>query len=107
MFKKTIAAAALALCLSACSSGPSYPGEWRSSGPAFDKIAVALGKEHIQGCGEFYYKLADGDEDSGEALVYCTTDGENWEAYLVFYLTGSVMHVHQDETPPHSALGVQ
>jgi hypothetical protein len=109
MQKKHILGAALVLALSACAKDPTYPGEWRSGGSAFDEIAIALGQNHTLGCGEFYYKLANGEKDPGEALVYCTRDGRNWDSYLVFYKIGNVMRVDKEPewSPPVSSLGVQ
>ena len=69
----------------------SYPGPWRSDGDEFGGIATTLMKNSIRGCGEFYYRLANGDTASGEALVYCTRDGKTWTHYLVFYRVGDVV----------------
>lgn len=77
-----------------------YPGPWRTDGPAFDKIAVTLGRNSIGGCGEFHYRLAKGKPDPGEALVYCTKDGRNWDHYLVFYKINNVMRVKAEPGVP-------
>lgn len=77
-----------------------YPGPWRTDGPAFDKIALTLGRNSIGGCGEFHYRLAKGKPDPGEALVYCTRDGRNWDHYLVFYKINNVMRVKAEPGVP-------
>lgn len=77
-----------------------YPGPWRTDGPAFDKIAMTLGGNSIGGCGEFHYRLAKGKSDPGEALVYCTRDGRNWDHYLVFYKINNVMRVKAEPGVP-------
>lgn len=109
MHNRKIFGTALIVLLSACAKSTTYPGEWRSSGPASDKIAITLGQNSTSGCGEFYYKLANGEQDPGEALVYCTRDGSNWDSYLVFYKIGNVMRVAKEAewNPPVSSLGVQ
>ena len=106
---KSILGVSLVVLLSGCTKGVSYPGEWRLHGPAFDQIATTLAQNRIRGCGEFYYKLANGEKDPGEALVYCTRNGRDWDSYLVFYKIGNVMSVAKepDWTPPVSELGVQ
>ena len=77
-----------------------YPGPWRTDGAAFDKIALTLGRNSIGGCGEFHYRLAKGKPDPGEALVYCTRDGRNWNHYLVFYKINNVMRVKAEPGVP-------
>lgn len=77
-----------------------YPGPWRTDGPAFDKIALTLGRNSIGGCGEFHYRLAKGKPDPGEALVYCTRDGRNWDHYLVFYKINNVMRIKAEPGVP-------
>lgn len=78
-----------------------YPGPWRTDGPAFDQIAVTLGRNSIGGCGEFHYRLAKGKADPGEALVYCTWDGRTWDHYLVFYKINNVMRVKSEPGVPY------
>ena len=68
-----------------------YPEPWLSDGEEFGSIASALMQNSIQDCGEFYYRLANGEASSGEALVYCTRDGQNWTHYLVFYRVGNIV----------------
>lgn len=77
-----------------------YPGPWRTGGPVFEKIALTLGRNAIGGCGEFHYRLAKGKQDPGEALVYCTRDGRNWDHYLVFYKIDNVMRVKAEPGVP-------
>lgn len=66
-------------------------GHGSQVGDEFGGIASALMQNSIHGCGEFYYRLANGESSSGEALVYCTGDGQNWTHYLVFYRVGNVV----------------
>jgi len=81
-------------------SNEAYPGPWRTDGPAFDRIALTLGRNSVGGCGEFHYRLAKGKPDPGEALVYCTRDGRNWDHYLVFYKINNVMRVRAEPGVP-------
>lgn len=69
----------------------SYPGPWLSDGNEFGGIVNALMQNSIRGCGEFYYRVANGDGSTGEALVYCTRDGQSWTHYIVFYRVGKVV----------------
>lgn len=78
-----------------------YPAPWLTDGPAFDEIAVTLGRSSIGGCGEFHYRLAKGEPDAGEALVYCTSDGRNWTHYLVFYNINKVMRIAAEPGVPY------
>ena len=78
-----------------------YPGPWRTSGPVFDQIAMALGRNSVSGCGEFHYRYSRGNPDSGEALVYCTRDGRTWTHYLVFYKINRVMRVAPEDGVPN------
>lgn len=57
-----------------------YPGGWRSDAPG--NIIQTLIANNARGCGEFHYKPSAW--NSGEYLVYCTADGKNWAAYLVW-----------------------
>lgn len=100
--RKLFAGIAAALLIGGCDAPPTtYPGPWRDDGPVFGEIAKAIAQQRLTGCGEFYYKLAGGSADPGEALVYCTDDGEGWTAYLVFYRTGKVLRVDGDHAPPY------
>lgn len=65
------------------------------------EIAKTFGAAGTLGCGEFYFRTADGKADPGEALVYCTSEGKSWRAYLVFYRTGKVMPTTKEEAPPY------
>lgn len=102
MPKRHAFTAILAALAAGCApAAPSYPAPWRDTGPVFWEIAKTFGAKGITGCGEFYYRTANGAEDPGEALVYCTADGKTWDAYLVFYRTGSVLKTAKDEAPPY------
>jgi len=52
-------------------------------------ISQALVANKIRDCGEFKYKKSK--EHNGEYLVYCTRDGANWSAYLVWAPIKKVM----------------
>lgn len=78
-----------------------YPGPWiGAEGKNFGSIARALGRNSVGGCGEFYYREAYGESDSGEALVYCTRDGVSWTHHLVFYRTDRVLEVAREPGIP-------
>ena len=57
-----------------------YPGGWKSDAPG--NIIQTLIANNVRGCGEFHYKQSSW--NIGEYLVYCTSDGKNWAAYLVW-----------------------
>lgn len=57
-----------------------YRGEWRSNSP--NNIIRVLSANNVRGCGEFHHKPST--RNSGEYLVYCTPDGRNWTAYIVW-----------------------
>lgn len=57
-----------------------YVGGWRSNAPS--SIVRTLISNNVRGCGEFHHKPSA--RNSGEYLVYCTQDGRNWAAYLVW-----------------------
>lgn len=64
-----------------------YPGAW-SDAPNVG-IARALGKNSVNGCGEYYYRAAAG--STSEFLVYCTRNGTTWTSYLVWPLIEKIM----------------
>lgn len=68
-----------------------YPGPWTEDMNI--PISRALVKNSIRGCGEYKYRPSN--RDKGEFLVYCTRDGQNWEAYLVWTSAGKVTGPHQ------------
>jgi hypothetical protein len=64
-----------------------YESAWRTD---FNlEITKALVAKDITGCGEYKYKASL--EQSREYVVYCTVDGENWTAYLVWTGINDVM----------------
>jgi hypothetical protein len=76
-----------------------YPGAW-SDAPN-SGIQQALIKNGARGCGEYWYKAAA--SSPNEYLVYCTRDGKNWTAYLVWTSAGKIMGPNQispDIRPP-------
>lgn len=68
-----------------------YPGPWRDESNVL--ISKALVQNSIKGCGEFKYRPSS--KNKGEFLVYCTRDGKNWVAYLVWAPVGKVTGPHQ------------
>lgn len=46
-------------------------------------IAIALSKNGVKGCGYLVWKK-NPKYKSGEYLVYCSRDGENWRPYTVW-----------------------
>lgn len=60
-----------------------YPGPWREDlKPELVKLLV---KNSARGCGEFWWRTRDGETGQfAEYLVYCTRDGQNWTAWLLW-----------------------
>lgn len=57
-----------------------YPGPWREG---FNQsITKTLAAKRVGGCGQYKYRKSA--RDGEEYLVYCTSDGRNWSAYLVW-----------------------
>ncbi|MDA7088939.1 hypothetical protein PH586_21390 [Pseudomonas sp. SA3-5] len=57
-----------------------YPGPWEYE---FNfEMTRALTKAEVGSCGHFKYRASS--MDRGEYLVYCTSDSENWTAYMVW-----------------------
>lgn len=79
------------ILLAACTRTPTYPQEWEwVDGAQFSKIAASLAANNIRGCGEFWYKLENG-EDRGVAAVACLNrDPLSWRRITVFYETNKV-----------------
>lgn len=74
-----------------------YPGPWRED---FNMgITKALASKEVRGCGQ--YKYRESRNDRGEYLVYCTRDGNNWTAYLVWENTGDVTGPHTSDLSLH------
>jgi len=78
-----------------------YSSEWQS--PSGDEIALIspiLVKERISGCGEYRLKQATGSDS--EYLLACTSDGDNWNFYVVWTSSKEVMGPLSDKfTPPN------
>lgn len=75
------------LCMTGC--GPEkttfeqYPGPWQSE-PKIE-IVKLLVANNARGCGEFYWRTRDGETGPyAEYLVYCTRDGRQWTAWLLW-----------------------
>lgn len=64
-----------------------YPGNWSED---FNiGISKALAENNTAGCGQYKYK--ESTQNSGEYLVRCTRDGENWVSYIVWDQIKKVM----------------
>ncbi|HDS1582191.1 TPA: hypothetical protein QEL15_004309 [Stenotrophomonas maltophilia] len=83
---KILLASFFVLALAGCRKEITYPDQWSyGDGPAFGKIANTLARNGISGCGEFWYKLENG-EDRGIAVVYCLSRSPfSFKEYTVFY----------------------
>lgn len=68
-----------------------YPGPWKDDFNG--SISKALAQNSVRGCGEFKYR--ESRMNRGEYLVYCTRDGSNWIAYLVWTSSKKVTGPHQ------------
>ena len=67
-----------------------YPGPWQED---FNiGITKALASQQIRGCGE--YKYRESSKNKGEYLIYCTSDGKRWVAYLVWVNIGKITGPH-------------
>ena len=100
-----IAAVGLAVAVSPSDPETEYPSAWKGlEGPEFSRISLALGRAHVLGCGEFYYKVSS--NRSAIAKVYCTIDGTRWQAHLVNLHDLDVIDVAVDDSPPVSGVGV-
>jgi hypothetical protein len=74
-----------------------YSGSWQEE---FNiGISKLLVSKKISGCGQ--YKFRESSIDKNEYLVYCTSDGSNWAAYIVWPNIGEVTGPH---TPDPSLL---
>ncbi len=68
--------------------GPEYMNQpWREDANA--DITKTLAGAKASGCEQFRYR--EHPTANGEFLVHCTTDGTNWQAYLVWPQTGKVL----------------
>ncbi|MCH5490484.1 hypothetical protein [Pseudomonas syringae] len=64
-----------------------YPGPWLEK---FDqRISKTLAVNGIRGCGQ--YKFKEDAKQSKSYIVYCSRDGENWLAYIVWAASEKVM----------------
>ena len=77
------------MIVSACQSEQkSEYGSWQEDFHV--GIAKTLATNHIKGCGEFKYREST-KHPGGEYKVFCTADGKNWVAYLVWPKINEVM----------------
>lgn len=64
-----------------------YPGPWQEN---FDqRITKTLAVNGIRGCGQ--YKFKEDAKQSKSYIVYCSRDGQNWLAYIVWAASEKVM----------------
>lgn len=64
-----------------------YPGPWQDN---YDqRITKTLVVNGITGCGE--YKFKEDAKKSKSYVVYCSRDGKNWLAYIVWAASEKVM----------------
>lgn len=85
--------------LGAQNFGAQYGGSWKSN--FHQGITKALMSHNARDCGEYHYK--ESVSSANEFVVYCTRDGKNWSAYLVWPQNGDVMGPYQtskDLPPP-------
>lgn len=67
-----------------------YPGKWiEETNSEFNEIVKTLIKNNIKGCGEFYFKRHK--SSSANYLVACTSDGINWNYYMVYTASQKVL----------------
>lgn len=80
VFALLAAAMSPALAAAGDSIATQYPGPWvyEFNTP----ITRALVAANVSGCGIYRYRVSR--ESSSEFLVYCSSDNENWTAYLVW-----------------------
>lgn len=92
--KKFLIAAALTSATMAHAEAPiqdRYSGPWKED---FNlPISKALAQNSVRGCGQFKYR--ESRFNRGEYLVYCTRDGSNWTAYLVWTSIAKITGPHQ------------
>lgn len=64
-----------------------YPGPWvYDFNPSITKALVVA---NVSGCGIYRYRVSK--DSNSEFLVYCSSDNENWSAYLVWPNIENVM----------------
>ncbi|MCE7033566.1 hypothetical protein LY625_13265 [Lysobacter sp. GX 14042] len=64
-----------------------YPGPWREDFNA--DIARTLAHNRVTGCGQFKFKPSS--QNRNEFVVYCTRDGHEWSAYVVWTAINEVI----------------
>jgi len=75
------------------SAARQYESQWH---PEFHKgITQTLAENGIRGCGEYKYKASL--KHDNEYVVYCTSDGKNWSAYLVWTSIKKVTGPHRTD----------
>jgi hypothetical protein len=84
---RIIALAFVCMVLAACSqekpSPALYPGPWKDD--ANFALVKTLVANKVGGCREIWYRTRSGDDDGQpEYLVYCTSDGRTWVAWLAW-----------------------
>lgn len=60
-----------------------YPGPWKNE-PKIELVKLLVAQQ-ARGCGEFWWRTRDGETGQfAEYLVYCTQDGKEWTAWLLW-----------------------
>lgn len=80
--------------------GIQYPGPWSDAFAL--PISQALARHGAANCGEIWHRAAAA--TPAEYLVYCSSGGRQWSAYLVWTSSGDVMgplKPSADVPPPH------
>ncbi|WP_143482089.1 hypothetical protein [Pseudomonas congelans] len=70
-----------------------YPAPWLERFNA--DINKALASSQIRGCGQYRYRVST--RSSSEFLVYCSRDGKNWLAYMVWPKISKVLGPYQPD----------
>ena len=89
-FRYVLALVGLCSCGSEPPPSQRYPGPWIDVTTNLDLMRT-LDANQVRGCGEMMGKVAKGTEGKhAEYLLYCTRDGTNWAAWLVWPAIGKV-----------------
>lgn len=95
MLKKLLVGLALLLPIAAQaeSVASKYPGEWNWEYNT--AISASLAQSKVRGCGITRYRVSR--DSSSEFLVYCSSDNENWKAYIVWPKINKVLGPYQPD----------
>ena len=98
-----LASVTLAACGKKETMAERFPGPWQSS--KNERLAKLLAANNVTGCEAPYWRTYH-DEPSTELLVYCSTDGKTWTAWLIWGSIKKVMGPTEpfaDIPPPNPA----